>query len=147
MTWPSWTLSRNYYARRRTAGAAGMDNWTQAITTHLQLLLDPGSPQHLVAKAVHALGSAISGPYAVMVTPFGTMASQRALRRLHCHAAAGALSGGSLLSSSGSGIYRNPAGWCTDQPLPVQRFRPTNSVQVRNLFHFFEQFDLVSGAE
>ena len=124
--------------------AGGMDNWTQALTTDLQLLLDPDSPQHLVSKAIHALSSALGGQYAVMVTPFGTMASQRAFadytvmqlrerfRGVVClvHQEAEAmvtLLGGVKANRSGHG------------------FRPANSVQVRNLFHFFEQFDLVSG--
>lgn len=124
--------------------AGGMDNWTQALTTNLQLLLDPDSPQHLVSKAVHALDSALGGQYAVMVTPFGTQASQRAFadytvmqlrerfRGVVClvHQEAEAvvtLLGGVKSNHSGHG------------------YRPANSVQVRNLFHFFEQFDLVTG--
>ena len=124
--------------------AAGMDNWTQAITTHLQLLLDPGSPQHLVAKAVHALGSAISGPYAVMVTPFGTMASQRAFADYTAMQLRECFRGVvCLVHQEAESIVTLLGGVRTSRS--GQRFRPTNSVQVRNLFHFFEQFDLVSG--
>ncbi len=125
--------------------AAGMDNWTQAVTTHFQLLLDLDTPRHLVTKAVNALHTALSGQYAVMVTPFGRMASQRAFadytvmqvrerfrNNVVClvHQEAGAIV--TLLG----GVKGSQQGYSA---------RPANSALVRNLFYFFEQFDLVSG--
>ena len=124
--------------------AAGMDNWTQAITTHLQLLLDPDSPQHLVSKAVHALGAAIGGPYAVMVTPFGTMASQRAFADYTAMQLRERFRGTvCLVHQEPEAIVTLLGGVRTSRS--GHRFRPTNSAQVRDLFRFFEQFDLVSG--
>jgi sugar diacid utilization regulator len=120
----------------------GMSKWNLAMTTKLQDLLSPETPPHLVDLACDILRDGISGDYAVLSTPIGQKASQKAFAE--------------YAVSQLQQIYRNVISVIYDGSIVTligevksrggpQALRPETNDFVRKLFAYFQEHDLVSG--
>ncbi len=118
--------------------ARGMTAWNLSLNTKLTDLLDPETPPHLMDLSCHVLGSHLGGDYAILATPVGHKAAQRAFAnytatQLHqIYPNTLSLLQGDVIVTLISGLHK---GGLTAGDDPV----------VQELFRYFEERDLISG--
>lgn len=120
----------------------GMSKWNLAMTTKLQDLLAPDTPPHLVDLACDILGKGIMGDYAILATPIGAKASQKAFAE--------------YAVSQLQQIYRNVISVIYDRMIVTligevksyggpKVLRPDTNSFIRQIFQYFKDHDLISG--
>ena len=120
----------------------GMSKWNLAMTTKLQDLLVSETPPHLVDLACDILSKGIVGDYAILATPIGPKASQKAFAE--------------YAVSQLQQIYRNVISVIHDRMIitligEVKSYggpkvlRPDTNSFIRQIFQYFKEHDLVSG--
>ncbi len=120
----------------------GMSRWNLAMTTKLQDLLSPETPPHLQDLACDILKDGVSGDYAVMTTPIGAKASQKAFAE--------------YAVSQLQQIYRNVISVVHNGNIVTligevkshggpRALRPETNSFVKELFQYFMEHDLISG--
>ena len=118
--------------------ARGMTAWNLSLNTKLTDLLDPDTPPHLMDLSCHVLSSHLGGDYAILATPVGHKAAQRAFAnftatQLHqIYPNTLSLLQGDVIATLISGLRK---GGLTAGDDPV----------VQELLHYFEERDLISG--
>lgn len=121
---------------------ANPDHWHKAMSTRLQDLLLLDTPKHLVKLAVETLNQNIRGRFAILVTPFGNQASQRAFAHLavmrlqQTFRNIVSLIFEDVIVTLFGGIKYSAAA-------PI--LRPDNNTMANQLFSYFEQYDMKSG--
>jgi hypothetical protein len=120
----------------------GMSKWNLAMTTKLVDLLSPDSPPHLQDLACDILKDGIPGDYAILTTPIGQKASQKAFAE--------------YAVSQLQQIYRNVISVIHDGNIVTligevksgggpRALRPATNQFVKELFQYFMEHDLISG--
>ncbi len=120
----------------------GMSKWNLAMTTKLQDLLTPDTPPHLVDLACDILSKGIVGDYAIMATPIGSKASQKAFAE--------------YAVSQLQQIYRNVISVIHDRVIVTligevksrggpRVLRPDTNNFIKQIFQYFSDHSLVSG--
>ncbi|MCD8144904.1 MAG: helix-turn-helix domain-containing protein [Oscillospiraceae bacterium] len=120
----------------------GMSKWNLAMTTKLQDLLTSDTPPHLVDLACDILSKGILGDYAILATPIGPKASQKAFAE--------------YAVSQLQQIYRNVISVIHNRVIvtligevkshggPRVLRLDTNSF-IQQIFQYFREHDLISG--
>lgn len=119
-----------------------IDHWHKSMSTRLQDLLTLDTPEHLIDLAVDTLGSSLSSRFAVLVTPFGSRASQQAF----AHLAVVRLQEKfrnvvSLIFDNGIVTLFGGVKYSAAAPI----LRPDNNYLADQLFSYFEQYNMKSG--
>ncbi len=120
----------------------GMSKWNLAMTTKLQDLLTSDTPPHLVDLACDILSKGILGDYAILATPIGPKASQKAFAE--------------YAVSQLQQIYRNVISVIHNRVIVTligevkshggpRVLRPDTNSFIRQIFQYFREHDLVSG--
>lgn len=121
---------------------ANIDHWHKTMSTRLQDLLILDTPRHLIDLAIDTIGSSLNSRFAVMVTPFGNMASQKAFAHLAVirlqqtwRNVISLIFDNSIVTLFGGVRYSVSA--------PI--LRPDNNYLAGQLFTYFEQYNMKSG--
>lgn len=120
----------------------GMEHWTRAMATRLQTLLLEDSPPHLTRLAAEALAENFKGRYAVLVTPVGGQAAQRAFADFAVlQLQQSWRSVAALVFESAIVTLISEVRYSRVHPI----LRPDNNELVERLFRFFQAYDLKPG--